>query len=164
MRSLSSIDGATTDGQTTINVDENFEGIIDVDQENNSVNATGDRAVAAGRDANAATGDGATAIDDSNVNGNVQSNSGDGAVQVGGDSSAPINTGTNIPSIATPNGQAAFLFLLTSAVAPLIRLSYFRMVWMALPYRSSSAEAATTSCSSRSGWSWMARSAVRIRE
>ncbi len=45
-----------------------------------------------------------------------------------------INTGTNIPSIATPNGQAAFLFLLTSAIAPLIRLSYFRMVWMALPY------------------------------
>jgi Na+:H+ antiporter, NhaB family len=45
-----------------------------------------------------------------------------------------INTGTNIPSIATPNGQAAFLFLLTSAVAPLVRLSYFRMVWMAVPY------------------------------
>ena len=45
-----------------------------------------------------------------------------------------VNTGTNIPSIATPNGQAAFLFLLTSALAPLIRLSYFRMVWMALPY------------------------------
>jgi NhaB family Na+:H+ antiporter len=45
-----------------------------------------------------------------------------------------INTGTNIPSIATPNGQAAFLFLLTSALAPLIRLSYFRMVWMAIPY------------------------------
>jgi NhaB family Na+:H+ antiporter len=45
-----------------------------------------------------------------------------------------INTGTNIPSIATPNGQAAFLFLLTSALAPLIRLSYFTMVWMALPY------------------------------
>ncbi|MGL5242117.1 MAG: sodium/proton antiporter, partial [Kluyvera ascorbata] len=33
-----------------------------------------------------------------------------------------------------PNGQAAFLFLLTSALAPLIRLSYGRMVWMALPY------------------------------
>ncbi|MGB5739846.1 MAG: sodium/proton antiporter NhaB, partial [Woeseia sp.] len=32
-----------------------------------------------------------------------------------------INTGTNIPSVATPNGQAAFLFLLTSALAPLIR-------------------------------------------
>jgi NhaB family Na+:H+ antiporter len=45
-----------------------------------------------------------------------------------------INTGTNIPSIATPNGQAGLLFLLTSAVAPLIRLSYGRMVWMALPY------------------------------
>ncbi len=45
-----------------------------------------------------------------------------------------VNTGTNIPSVATPNGQAAFLFLLTSALAPLIRLSYMRMVWMALPY------------------------------
>ena len=45
-----------------------------------------------------------------------------------------INTGTNIPSVATPNGQAAFLFLLTSALAPLIRLSYLRMVAMALPY------------------------------
>jgi NhaB family Na+:H+ antiporter len=45
-----------------------------------------------------------------------------------------INTGTNIPSVATPNGQAAFLFLLTSALAPLIRLSYMRMVVMALPY------------------------------
>jgi len=45
-----------------------------------------------------------------------------------------INTGTNIPSVATPNGQAAFLFLLTSALAPLIRLSYGRMVMMALPY------------------------------
>lgn len=45
-----------------------------------------------------------------------------------------INTGTNLPSVATPNGQAAFLFLLTSAVAPLLRLSYGRMVLMALPY------------------------------
>lgn len=45
-----------------------------------------------------------------------------------------INTGTNIPSVATPNGQAAFLFLLTSSVAPLVRLSYMRMVTMALPY------------------------------
>jgi Na+:H+ antiporter, NhaB family len=45
-----------------------------------------------------------------------------------------INVGTNIPSIATPNGQAAFLFMLTSALAPLIRLSYGRMLWMALPY------------------------------
>lgn len=45
-----------------------------------------------------------------------------------------VNTGTNVPSIATPNGQAAFLFLLTSALAPLIRLSYVRMTLMALPY------------------------------
>ena len=45
-----------------------------------------------------------------------------------------INTGTNIPSVATPNGQAAFLFLLTSSLAPLINLSYMRMVIMALPY------------------------------
>lgn len=45
-----------------------------------------------------------------------------------------INTGTNLPSVATPNGQAAFLFLLTSALAPLLRLSYLRMVIMALPY------------------------------
>ncbi|MEO8262551.1 MAG: sodium/proton antiporter NhaB [Pseudolysinimonas sp.] len=45
-----------------------------------------------------------------------------------------INTGTNIPSIATPNGQAAFLFILTSSLAPLIRLGYVRMLWMALPY------------------------------
>ena len=45
-----------------------------------------------------------------------------------------INTGTNLPSVATPNGQAAFLFLLTSALAPLVRLSYGRMVIMALPY------------------------------
>ncbi|RDE24958.1 sodium/proton antiporter NhaB [Motiliproteus coralliicola] len=45
-----------------------------------------------------------------------------------------INTGTNLPSVATPNGQAAFLFLLTSAIAPLVRLSYMRMVVMALPY------------------------------
>ncbi len=45
-----------------------------------------------------------------------------------------INTGTNLPSVATPNGQAAFLFLLTSALAPLIRLSYGRMVMMAIPY------------------------------
>ena len=45
-----------------------------------------------------------------------------------------INTGTNLPSVATPNGQAAFLFLLTSSIAPLINLSYLRMILMALPY------------------------------
>ncbi|MFT5665279.1 MAG: Na+/H+ antiporter NhaB [Gammaproteobacteria bacterium] len=31
-----------------------------------------------------------------------------------------INTGTNLPSVTTPSGQAAFLFLMTSALAPLI--------------------------------------------
>lgn len=45
-----------------------------------------------------------------------------------------INAGTNVPSVATPNGQAAFLFILTSALAPLIRLGYVRMLVMALPY------------------------------
>ncbi len=45
-----------------------------------------------------------------------------------------INTGTNIPSVGTPNGQAAFLFLLTSSLAPLIRLSYGEIVKLALPY------------------------------
>ena len=45
-----------------------------------------------------------------------------------------VNMGTNIPSVATPNGQAAFLFLLTSSLAPLLRLTYGRMCWMALPY------------------------------
>ncbi len=45
-----------------------------------------------------------------------------------------INVGTNIPSIATPNGQAAFLFLLTNAIAARLKLSYIRMVIMALPY------------------------------
>jgi len=45
-----------------------------------------------------------------------------------------VNTGTNVPSVATPNGQAAFLFLLTSALAPLIRLGYGRMLLLALPY------------------------------
>lgn len=44
------------------------------------------------------------------------------------------NMGTNIPSVATPNGQAAFLFLLTSALSGIIRLSYVQMLKMALPY------------------------------
>jgi Na+:H+ antiporter, NhaB family len=45
-----------------------------------------------------------------------------------------INTGTNIPSIATPNGQAAFLYLLMSPLAPAIGLTYFRMMWLAFFY------------------------------
>ncbi|HAT6805017.1 TPA: sodium/proton antiporter NhaB [Citrobacter freundii] len=45
-----------------------------------------------------------------------------------------VNVGTNLPSVATPNGQAAFLFLLTSSLAPLIRLSWGKMFMMALPW------------------------------
>jgi len=45
-----------------------------------------------------------------------------------------VNMGTNIPAMATPNGHAALLFLLTSALAPLLHLSYFRMFKLALPY------------------------------
>ena len=45
-----------------------------------------------------------------------------------------INTGTNLPSVATPNRLAAFLFLLTSSLAPLINLSYGKMEKMAFPY------------------------------
>jgi NhaB family Na+:H+ antiporter len=48
--------------------------------------------------------------------------------------SVAVVMGTGIPSMSTPNGQAAFLYLLTSAIAPLIRLGYGRMLWMALPY------------------------------
>ncbi len=45
-----------------------------------------------------------------------------------------VNMGTNIPAVATPNGQAAFLFLLTSSLAPVLHLSYMKMVKLALPY------------------------------
>ncbi|NWF39100.1 sodium/proton antiporter [Mariprofundus sp. NF] len=48
--------------------------------------------------------------------------------------SVAVVMGTGIPSMSTPNGQAAFLFLLTSALAPKIRLGYGSMVYMALPY------------------------------
>jgi len=41
---------------------------------------------------------------------------------------------TNVAAVATPNGQAAFLFLLTSQLAPLLQISYARMAWMLLPY------------------------------
>lgn len=45
-----------------------------------------------------------------------------------------VNMGTNIPALATPNGHAALLFLLTSSFAPLIKLSYVKMVKLTLPY------------------------------
>ncbi|MNC90536.1 Na(+)/H(+) antiporter NhaB [compost metagenome] len=56
-----------------------------------------------------------------------------------------ITMGTGIPAMATPNGQAAFLFLLTSALAAQLRLSYGRMVWMALPYTITTSLAALAS-------------------
>jgi len=45
-----------------------------------------------------------------------------------------VNMGTNIPSLGTPNGTAGFLFLLTSALSPLIKLSYLRMLLIMVPY------------------------------
>lgn len=42
-----------------------------------------------------------------------------------------INSGTNVLSVATPNGQAAFLFLLTSSLAPRLDLTYLQMVSLA---------------------------------
>jgi NhaB family Na+:H+ antiporter len=47
---------------------------------------------------------------------------------------AVVNMGTNIPSLGTPNGTAGFLFLLTSALSPLIKLSYLRMLMIMIPY------------------------------
>lgn len=45
-----------------------------------------------------------------------------------------IIAGTNLPSMCTPNGQAALLFILTSSIAPLIHLSYRKMMVMTMPY------------------------------
>jgi NhaB family Na+:H+ antiporter len=45
-----------------------------------------------------------------------------------------VNMGTNIPAMATPNGHAALLFLLTSSLAPILGLSYFQMFKLTLPY------------------------------
>jgi len=48
--------------------------------------------------------------------------------------SVAVVMGTGIPSMFTPNGQAAFLYLLMSQIAMLIRLNYLRMLVMAFPY------------------------------
>ena len=45
-----------------------------------------------------------------------------------------VNMGTNVVAMATPNGHAALLLLLTSSLSPTIELSYLRMVKLALPY------------------------------
>jgi NhaB family Na+:H+ antiporter len=63
-----------------------------------------------------------------------------------------ICAGTNLPSLATPNGQAALLFILTSNIAPLVHLSYRKMCLMVshavLPYLQQ-CEPVHSSCSSR---------------
>ena len=46
----------------------------------------------------------------------------------------PVLAMFNYSPFSLSFGLAAFLFLLTSALAPLIRLSYGRMVVMAVPY------------------------------
>jgi NhaB family Na+:H+ antiporter len=45
-----------------------------------------------------------------------------------------IIAGTNVVSIATPNGQAAFLLAICSDTASNLHLRYLRMLWMAVPY------------------------------
>lgn len=45
-----------------------------------------------------------------------------------------INTGTNIPSIGLPSGQAAFLFFLTSEFARKIDMGFGKMARLALPW------------------------------
>lgn len=45
-----------------------------------------------------------------------------------------VNAGTNIPSIGTPNGQAAFIFIIMSPLAASLRLDYVKMMKMAFPF------------------------------
>lgn len=45
-----------------------------------------------------------------------------------------VVAGVNVPSMATPNGRSATLFILTSNLAPIVGLSYRKMTLMALPY------------------------------
>lgn len=45
-----------------------------------------------------------------------------------------LAAGVNLPSVLAPGGHVAFLLLVTSSFARLARLSYPRMVWMALPF------------------------------
>ncbi len=45
-----------------------------------------------------------------------------------------VNAGTNIPSIGTPNGQAAFIFIIMSPLAASLRLDYVKMMKLAFPF------------------------------
>jgi len=45
-----------------------------------------------------------------------------------------IANGTNLPAMSTPNGTAAMLYLLTSPIAPVLGLSYVRMLKMTAPF------------------------------
>ena len=44
-----------------------------------------------------------------------------------------INTGTNLPSVATPNGQAAFLFLLTSS--KIRKISFMNPIYLLVKFK-----------------------------
>lgn len=52
--------------------------------------------------------------------------------------------GTNLASLLAPAGHVAVLFLVTSSLARLVRLSYPRAVWMCLPYAIATSGAAIT--------------------
>lgn len=89
------------DQSTSIDVDGDFHGDIDVD----NAAATGDGAVAGGEgDVNAATGDNSQVVDDSTIGNNAVNSP--GAVQAGGDIDAPVNTGVNTGVLADGDVQA----------------------------------------------------------
>lgn len=103
------IDQSTNiDNSTTVDVDGNVHGDIDVDATNaNALDGgiagagSGDVIGSTGHgDVNAATGDRAQVIDGDNYG---QANTGDGAVQVGGYNDGPINTGENTGIVGDDN-------------------------------------------------------------
>lgn len=92
----------TNVNETTTNINAGDNAHIDVTNDNDVTNASGDGAVAVGEDAEVegvATGDGAVAAGD-DVNGAA---TGDGAVAAGEDIDAPVNTGENSGVISDDN-------------------------------------------------------------
>lgn len=67
---------------------------------------------------------------------NVQKLVAEGAIsaEAGDKLAVAVIAGTNVVSIATPNGQAAFLLAICSETAAHLQLRYLRMLWMAVPY------------------------------